>query len=186
MLADHIGVPHLRNLAGRSEQRRESIGVSAMPRLAELLYADAALEGGPLELRVDFLGGMQGFPEIRGHIGGQLAICCQRCLGQLDWQVDIDFHLIVIESEEDFDQVAEPFDTLIAGEHGICLKEVVEDEVLASLPLAPMHKSGDVCEPKGKVEIVAASVVDVGPETNKPFGDLAALMQDAASPDEEN
>ena len=161
-----------------------------MPRLAELLYPDAASDGRLLELRVDFLGGMQGFPEISGHIGGKLDIRCQRCLGSMEWQVDIDFHLVVIESEDDFDQVAEPFDTLVADEHGICLKEVVEDEVLASLPLAPMHASGETCEPEGEVTLKVTSEDAVAetaePETNKPFGNLAALMKDAEDRDDDN
>ena len=110
MLADHIGVSQLRDLAGRSEHYAESIPVGGMDRLAGLLHPDAALKDRQLGLRIEFLGGMQGFPELSGHIEGSLNIVCQRCLGSLEWPVDLDFRLVVIGSEADFDEVVEPFE----------------------------------------------------------------------------
>jgi uncharacterized metal-binding protein YceD (DUF177 family) len=61
------------------------------------------------------------------------------------------------------------------GPDGLVLAEVVEDEVLAALPLAPMHAAGAGCTAGG-----SASVPD-GP--NRPLAGLAALLKkDADDP----
>ena len=185
MLADHIGVPHLRDLASRSERFTTSVKLSEMHRLAELLHPGSGTQDDCLELEIQFHGGMEGFPELRGHLSGQLALLCQRCLGRLDWTADERFELVVVNSEQDFDDIIEPFDSVVAGERGICLAEIVEDELLASLPLAPMHEVGD-CEPAYKIEVSDDALQEPEVETNKPFEGLAQLLQDAGPSQDKN
>ena len=150
------------------------------------MYPESDQEDRSLALSIEFLGGRQGFPEIRGRIEGALELLCQRCLGPLSWQSALDFRLVVVGNEADLELVSEPFDAVIAGEHGICLTEIVEDELLASLPLAPMHADEENCDPSGDVEIVVAGDEPVEDELNKPFGDLAAMLKAAESPGEKN
>jgi uncharacterized protein len=203
MLVDHTGIPQLRDLASRSEQVSDSIRVSDMSRLAELLHPDAELAESELDVRIEFLGGIQGFPEISGHITGSLDIYCQRCLGSLDLPVDTAFRLVVIGSAADLDEIAEPFDVVLAGEQGIRLAEVIEDELLASLPLAPMHADLVSCETSIGVKFIGDAIDDTGDTTkvnskmnsktdsevesdieiNRPFEDLAALLKDSKSED---
>ena len=205
MLVDHFGIPQLRDFASRSEQVSSSVRVDDLPRLAELLHPDGGLAdnlSGPkgsghesgnkegqqeLDVRIEFLGGMQSFPEIKGHVVGSLEIFCQRCLGALKWPVDLDFRLVVVASEADFDEVAEPFDTVVAGEHGIKLAEVIEDELLSSLPLAPMHEDLASCETSIGVKFTdidnESSEFEAETETNRPFGDLASLLKAGDSAD---
>jgi uncharacterized protein len=186
MLADHIGIPQIRDLASRSEQYTESIRVGSLSRLAELLYPESDQEGRLLDVSIEFAGGRKGFPEIRGRVEGALELLCQRCLGPLSWQSALDFRLVVVGNEADLEFVSEPFDAVISGETGICLMEIVEDELLSSLPLAPMHADEENCDPSGDVEIVAADDEPAEGEMNKPFGDLAAMLKAAESPGEKN
>ena len=182
MLADHIGVPHLRDLASRSEQLRDSINLGEMSRLEDILYSGSEQAGKELDVELEFLGGVQGYPEISGHVKGTLEIICQRCLGSLNWPVDLDFQLIVVGSEEDCDEVAEPFDAVVAGDHGVQLVSIIEDELLSSLPLAPMHETGDTC--LVDVEVVQEQAdAQESEETNKPFADLASLLKDDEATD---
>jgi uncharacterized protein len=209
MLVDHFGIPQLRDFASRSEQVSSSVRVDDLLRLAELLHPDGGLAddlSGPqgsghepgnkegnkegqqeLDVRIEFLGGKHSFPEIKGHVAGSLDIFCQRCLGALKWPVDLDFRLVVVASEADFDEVAEPFDTVIAGEHGIKLTEVIEDELLSSLPLAPMHEDLASCETSIGVKFTdmdnESSEFEAETETNRPFGDLASLLKAGDSAD---
>ena len=185
MLADHLGVPQLRDLASRSEKYLDKVPVIEMTRLADVLHPDSQLQNTNLDLQIEFLGGMQGFPELSGHVGGSLDIMCQRCLGSLEWPVEIDFRLVVVGSEADFEEVAEPFDAVIAGEHGIRLSEIVEDELLGSLPLAPMHEKADSCELNENMDLVAEEPAG-GEEMNRPFGNLADLLEEASEPERKN
>ena len=94
----------------------------------------------------------------------------------MDWIADTEFRLVVVGSERDLESVAEPFDTVVAGEHGVDIRQLIEDELLGSLPLAPMHASAAECEP------MAEAVVEAKPDaalqdTNRPFAGLDALLK---------
>jgi uncharacterized protein len=184
MLADHIGIPQLRDLASRSEQVSEAIDLDSMSRLVDLMHADADLQAKKLEVQLKFLGGIQGFPEISGQLKGSLEICCQRCLGLLKWPIELDFHLVIVGSEADISEdLAEHIDVMAAGEHGIQLTEVIQDEILSSLPLAPMHEDAGNCELPEIVEIISEAIDADETEMNNPFEGLADLIKDGRSSD---
>lgn len=184
MLADHIGIPQLREMASRSEQVSGEIGPKDLSRLSSLLYSDADHQR--IDVQLSFHRGPQGFPEIAGKASGSIELRCQRCLGALDWPVELNFQLVVVESESDIDEIARPFDAVVAGEHGIDLAKLVEDELLGSLPLAPMHENFDGCRAPvfsefcdvdvKQADADETSVLDSEAETHRPFAGLAAMM----------
>jgi uncharacterized protein len=191
MLVDHIGMPQLRDMAKRSEQIAGEIRLADLPRLAGMLYPGSGARDRQIDVQIRFRSGIQGAPEISGTISGLLELKCQRCLGALEWPLGLGFRLAVVESEQDLEEMAEPFDTLMAGEHGIALTEVIEDEVLSSLPLAPAHESIADCD---DAELLGAKIVDVQAdvgigsdeavsETNQPFSDLAAMLKHGVDSD---
>lgn len=183
MLADHIGIPQLREMAGRSEQVSGEVGLRDLSRLAALLYADADKQR--IEVQLRFHRGAQGFPEISGKASGSIELRCQRCLGALAWPVDLEFQLAVVESDSDVEEVARPFDTLVAGEHGIELAKLVEDELLGSLPLAPMHEDFAVCAaPDFPGHSQDHEKVDDEKANAKAPGDSAAAIESAAENEE--
>lgn len=185
MLADHIGIPQLREMAGRSEQVSGEIGLRDLSRLASFLHTEQGAENRRLDVQLSFHRGAQGFPEISGLASGSLELRCQRCLGALEWPVDLSFRLAIVESDSDVDDIPESFDTVVAGEHGIEFAKIIEDEVLASLPLAPMHQESDGCRmpelPEHQDETVstateASSERGAEADTNRPFAQLADLL----------
>jgi uncharacterized metal-binding protein YceD (DUF177 family) len=140
--------------------------------------------GVQVQLRVDE--GAYGFPEVLGSVQGSLALDCQRCLGRLDWPVDLAFRLAVVESEADLEDLAERFEALVAGRQGVSLHEIVEDEILASLPLAPMHSSAAECSANVGLDAILPAAGEVaaprkgeGPDTTRPFAELKGLLRDA-------
>jgi uncharacterized protein len=187
MLLAHIGIPQLRDMAKRSEEIADEIELNELSRLASMQHPDG--HNRKIDVRIRFHGGAQGFPEISGTLTGSLELTCQRCLGVLDWPLELGFQLAVVESEDDIEEVAEPFDTLMAGEHGILLAKVFEDEVLSSLPLAPVHENVADCT---DAEILKSKIVyrkagvgespdDEGMgETSQPFAGLAAMLKHGA------
>ncbi len=100
--------------------------------------------------------------------------------------MQLDFHLIVVESEGDTEKVIEPFDVVVAGEHGIKLIEVIEDELLGSLPIAPMHEDAKECDPAASQHLMADPEHPEETELNKPFADLADLMKGADAANTKN
>ena len=112
--------------------------VSAFPRLRDSLHSDSgvlryALAGVPEE---------QGRPALRLKVEGVLQLACQRCLGALEFPLHLSTSLQLLATQEEMD--AEPLraegpERIVAGRE-MQVRELVEDEVLLALPLAPRHE----------------------------------------------
>jgi uncharacterized protein len=114
-------------------------------------------------------------PEIWVHLRAdtQLPLVCQRCLLPVDIPVAVDrsFRFVADEataaaqddeSEEDLLVLSRSFDLL----------ELVEDELLMELPVAPRH---EVCPEPVKMSAVDADFEAAGPEKEHPFAVLGRL-----------
>ena len=169
MLAWVIGRSELTGLAAGKERREITLGIQQMPRLAGLLAEPDSCES--IRLDVEFAEDPEGLPQVSLALGGEFHLVCQRCLGPLNWQVHLDCRLTVLDEDEETIAIADPFESVIMDEEGLNLALVVEDEVLASLPLAPVHDQESACGNKPHLTDDTA-----GEETQKPFADLAQLM----------
>jgi len=190
MLADRIGFPQLREMAGRSERVVADIELAELERIADLLNlgsADLSLDsssdarGGSYRLKLEagFADHGRGFPELEGRITGKLPLNCQRCLNLLEWDVDCDFSLAILETEADLERVDDRFDAVVADEHGFCLVDTVTDELLSSLPFVPVHQQQSDCDAVDEYLQVARdekSAASGSEELNRPFAGLAGLV----------
>lgn len=90
--------------------------------------------------RVDQRGSLSLNVSIRGEVG----VTCQRCLGSMPHTVELERRLYLARNEAELERLdALPdSDAIQAGER-LSLVELVEDEVLLSLPLVPMHAEGE-------------------------------------------
>ena len=169
MLAWVIGRSELTGLAASKERREITLRIQQMPRLAGLLAEPDACDA--IRIDVEFAEDPEGLPQVSLAMGGEFHLVCQRCLGRVSWEVELDCRLTVLDEDEQIIALADPFESVIMDEEGLNLALVVEDEVLASLPLSPMHDDSSAC---GNEADPAADTA--GEETQKPFADLARLM----------
>ncbi len=196
MVADHIGIPKLRDMASKSERLVVDFRLTDLPRIAGLLYPDCEASDQQISLRFDFCRGTQGLPEINGSASGFINLQCQRCMGLLSWPVDLAFRLTVAQSEAEMAKAAEPFDTVLANDGGISLLDLTEDELLASLPLAPMHENLANCAIKDLLEQGAGNSLDIlevgepqaaavtpADDIRRPFAGLSLLLKQRGDPD---
>lgn len=86
----------------------------------------------------------QGGMSLRLEVQGQAEMTCQRCLGAMQHSVEIDrrVHLARNEAELERLDALPDSDAVLVGEKAD-LVDLVEDEVLLSLPLAAMHAEGE-------------------------------------------
>jgi len=184
MLADRIGIPQVRDLAGRSELLVADIALAELPRIADLLNTDVALVNTTadaelpkaLHVEAQFADHGQGFPEVQCRVTGSLPLNCQRCLSLLQWDVQVDFTLAIVSTEAELLRVTERFDAVVADEHGFSLLDAVTDELLGSLPLAPMHAEATDCS---AVQEYLSGEEEASPDSgqiNRPFAELASLV----------
>ena len=115
-----------------------TLAVSSLERLHDLL----------VEVSGDVSFQLQGFKSEHGElmlhleIGGLLPLACQRCLKAIPFNLDVDSLLELIPEGADMSQDELEDDTRdflpVAGELNVA--ELVEDEILLALPVAPRHE----------------------------------------------
>ncbi|MBM3367778.1 MAG: DUF177 domain-containing protein [Betaproteobacteria bacterium] len=112
--------------------------VSDFPRLRDGLNADS----GKIDCELEGIQENLGRRALRLRLSGTLQLTCQRCLGALAQAVRVDEVLLLAESQAEID--AEPVnpeapERILAGRE-MQVHELVEDELVLALPIAPRHE----------------------------------------------
>lgn len=126
------------DFARKSSEIRGTIAVFDFSRLKDQLFSPDgevhyALTGGR---------GEEGSPQLALRLSGKISLVCQRCLGSLEFDLDNDAVFFLVPDESHLpapEDEREDVEYLVA-DAPIDVVELIEDEVLLSLPLAPMHE----------------------------------------------
>lgn len=136
--------------------------VADFPRLRDALQAD----DGTLAYAVRGVPDERGRPALNLRVEGTLSLVCQRCLGALEFPLHIEVSLLLAASQAEID--AEPFEAegperIVAGRE-MAVHDLIEDELLLAIPLAPRH------------ERCSGRAADAAAEKHTPFAGLRDLL----------
>ena len=108
-----------------------------MERLHDLL----AEVSGEVSWCLEGFRGKRGEPLLRLTVSGCIPLACQRCLDAIDFALDVDRLLEVIPVNADVsqDELEDDSRDFLPVEKELDVAELVEDEILLSLPVAPRH-----------------------------------------------
>ncbi len=140
-----------------------------LPRLLEILETPQGV------LRYTVQGGVdkQGTHFLDVGVAGQGRLRCQRCLNGMDYPVHLETRLLLRDQasldvlDDNVTGGEEEFDSILADAH-LNVLDLLEDEILLSLPIAPKHELDD-CQ--------AANGENVEREEKKPFAVLVNLKR---------
>ena len=112
------------------------IPVVELPRLAE------AVEETTGEVQVELTFGINEEKKkvITGHASAELTLVCQRCLEKVNVPVESDISLGIVWDEEEAEKLPEYLDPWITGEGTADLYDMIEEEMLLSLPKVAYHE----------------------------------------------
>ena len=117
-----------------------SFAVEALPRLADCLANDE----GSLAWRIEGTRDAAGRPALAVEVDGEVTLECQRCLGTFRFPVAQRTLAVLVKSEAEADAVDESVvDEVLVAAAAVDPAELVEDELLLTLPFAPKHAEGD-------------------------------------------
>jgi len=136
--------------------------VAEFSRLREALRA----EEGTLQYVLRGVPQERGCPVLRLKVSGALQLTCQRCLGALEFPLNIETSLLLAATQAEVD--AEPLEAegpekIVAGPE-MPVRDLVEDEVLLAIPLAPRH------------ERCTGTIAEAASEERSPFAALRGLV----------
>ena len=135
------------NLAKTGGEFKGELPVDQLTRLR----GDLTDTTGALVYRVSGETNTQKHPLLHIEIQGELQMTCQRCLEALQHTVNVDNTLHLVASEADLDSEEDELNAIIAGSDApekivgstdFDILDLLEDEVILSLPLTLVH---DVC-----------------------------------------
>ena len=146
------------------------VPIAGLPRLQDVLENLR----GVLSYTVQGVVDKQGAPALDVSIAANFQLRCQRCLKGLDYAVQLDTRLLLRDQaslDALDDNVAggeeEEFDSILADAH-LNVLNLLEEEILLSLPIAPKHELG-ACQ--------ATDSENVREEEQHPFAVLAKLKR---------
>lgn len=145
-----------------------TLDIKRLKRLSELLDSTE----GHLDVDWQFYKEAR-VPKIEGHIRGHLSLICQNCLGPVEWPLDKLVKIGMVQSLEQADQFEEDLEPLLVSGEKMSLPDIIEDEVLMSLPDYPRHKQ-DCSRYKIPESLVESEDTEQKPAAN-PFAVLAQL-----------
>lgn len=153
----------------RLKERREGdVSIADMARLsAESVNKTASLHWS-LQGGADSLN----HPQLILHVSGAIELMCQRCMTPLKFAVESESVLILAKTDERADEIdallADDTVDVIVGSKTLNIMELIEDEALLAIPLAPKH---DVCPENASLDDL------MGTKKVSPFAVLKGLKQ---------
>lgn len=117
---------------------------------------------------------------LDGKLEASVPMTCQRCLEVVDVPLETQVHLALLQYEDQVERLDEDADFVILSEeqivhgtedvdHALDLIELLEDELLLSVPISPRHES---CEHRHQPAVEDEPVVS---KRDNPFDVLASL-----------
>jgi uncharacterized protein len=139
-----------------------SLRIKDMPRLCESLHDDT----GEIGVNIEFGKNEQGIRFVTGQLSGALHLQCQRCMEPLEYPVANKIWLAIVHTEEEAEKLPQGYDPVIANDDILVIRDMVEDELIVSLPVVPMHSHKDC---KVTLPLIIESEQTVEMEKENPF-----------------
>ena len=123
---------------------------------------------------------------VAGRVTANLRLVCQRCLAPVETPVDDEFHVVLVSSENEMDQLPEQQDSMIANAAQLELGWLLEEQLLLAMPLVPLHaKLAECAQIASNVETNEVKQRDTPQsaaslDTQRPFADLRELLSQGA------
>jgi uncharacterized protein len=154
-------------LADEGAELSFEIPVARMTRLVRELSADTGIARGTVRFARE-----RGFAVAGVQAAADVTLVCQRCLKPLVTRIESESRVFLPHSEAAAAHVPEDVELMLAPDGRLRMSELIEEDLLLALPLAPLHADDEYCAMRQ-----AEPEPDAGPvEVQRPFAALGDLM----------
>jgi uncharacterized protein len=115
------------------------IALELMPRLLEIVLESEA----EVKIRLEFDRDEQKLRVLKGQLSADLVLVCERCLEPVNKRVESEFALGIVLTDEQAKNLPGYYEPLLVDPESLELLEVIEEELMLSLPMFAYH---DDCE----------------------------------------
>jgi uncharacterized protein len=156
-------------LADRQAEVAFEIPLDQMPRVREQFASATGKVHGIARFRRE-----AGFRVAELEMDGSAQLVCQRCLEPMQVPIAGSAHVALIVSENEADGVPPEFETVHVPENRVRVRDLVEEELLLTLPISPLHEDAGGCGVKSQPDAPDDASVH---ETQRPFEQLGELLK---------
>jgi uncharacterized protein len=136
-------LPDLQGLAQREAILAGEIELARLDRLGGMLRSNAGSVSA--EIRLGKRAGGWLTAELR--CSASLSLVCQRCLEPIVQELVQQSALALLETESLEALAPKDLEPLVLDRRGLRPVDLIEDELIMSLPLVPRHRAADACDP---------------------------------------
>lgn len=115
---------------------------------------------------------------LTGTLDTRVLVTCQRCLQDLQLDLHCQLSLLVFDTEDELLELPESQDAVTMPEDGLDVVALIEDELILSLPMVPVHEDLTCNQTLNALNQGRDPVVETRPN---PFAVLAGLKAKAAA-----
>ncbi len=127
-------------------------------------------------VKVEFLKDAQGLTYFKGEMHSQVQLICQRCNELFDHSVHAEFCFTPVQGNETTNTLPDAYEPVEVDDHGeVNLFELLEDELILSLPIVPLHAQEDCVV---KADQLQFGEIELEPMRKNPFAVLKELKRD--------
>lgn len=166
-MSDHL-IPKIIDpfkYADQNKVLQGEISVHMLPRLADIVCETA----GEIEVRLEFDRDEQRLRIVKGELRAVLKLTCERCLDPVEKEVVSNFQLGIVISDEQAKNLPGYYEPLLVELDSMPVYDVVEEELILSLPMFAYHDDCDA-EP-----VQESQEFEDAPEKENPFSVLSGL-----------
>lgn len=150
-----------------------------LARLTANLAGSDAEADTPVQVELQFGHDEEGRRRLQGQLQTQVTQLCQRCLQPMQQTLQCTLDLLVLDSEDELEALPDADDIstdAVVDEAGeLDLLALIEDELLLSLPLAPLHEDPHCSTVLNTLRSRAQAEADAIEQRANPFAVLAGL-----------
>ncbi len=157
-------------------EARASLSGSIPLKQLQRLLPSIASDSGVIEVVLNFGIDELGVPFMQGELKAGLQLICQRCLEPYAFPVELQSMLAWVRTEQEAERLPIRYEPYLVETNPLVLNDVIEDELLLSLPQIPMHDESE-CLARQWVEQPIDNTVAKEEKAN-PFAVLAELKKD--------
>lgn len=128
----------LRKLVASGARVAGTVALADLPRIGATLLSHTGVARVDLQCWID----EDRLRVISGSIVAELEMECQRCLEPMQYAVDAAVAIALVWEEKEIASLPERLDGVVVGAEPHNLFDLVEEEILLALPLAPRHAEG--------------------------------------------
>jgi len=144
-----------------------AIPLALFPRIAPALARKEGKATGSVQFARE-----AGVPIAEVSLEATLALACQRCFEALEWPVRAQERVALVAGSAEADRVPAELETILAPDHRISLRDLVEEELLLALPLVALHP-----QPACGAATAAAGPSAPAEDRQRPFAGLSELLK---------